>query len=1461
MNRQEKSLAIVHITSHDIAGGASKVAQRLSVSQRNRGHDSKMLVGAKRSSSEQVFTFPLEVDPYILGKCRNEGLLYYELQGSHLLINHPIIKAADIVHLHILHGGYFNPFSLSILSRSKPVIWTLHDMQAFTGHCAHSFDCERWKSGCDECPDLTIYPAIAMDSAHSLWEHKKLIYKHSRFQLAVPSQWLRDKIAMSILRDHPAELIPNGVETQIFRPYNRLEMRGHFRLPEDAILIGGIADHGIYANAFKGGRYAIQAVRSLREKMPNCYFISIGSGGNSGDPHVINIPRIEDESELARLYSTLDIYLLTSIAENCPLVVLEALACGVPVISFATGGVPELVRNKVDGYVVKPKEVSLLTKAMTRVIEDPRLREAFSLNARKRAISSFNHDLIAKKYENLYSRFLERKEERRKIDPIPIERLPKLIQSRTFINSYSLMISFDKLRDKAIVYDKNSSDESKRPLVSAIVSTYNSERFIRGCIEDLEAQTIAGRLEIIVVDSGSEQNEGEIVKEFQKIYSNIHFIRTGERETVYAAWNRGIRIAKGKYITNANTDDRHRKDAFERMVNVLEMSPDVALAYADVLTTETENKTFDHCTGANQYRWYDWNRNILLEKGCFMGPQPMWRREVHDLYGYFDDSLVSSGDYEFWLRISQTYEFLHIGIPLGLYLIRPESIEHNENETKKIEDLEIQRQYLDAVKRKCLIKFQPFDQVKKLVRQIKTIDTGELEIAIRKIEELAGRVAQDTQSNPYWYLKNILLSGASGDHHIELFFQIASGLILENTSWFKEHAIQHTPIGAKKAKRTDIHGVKSENSVFEETCGDVGSVKTCEVIYQGIAPKINSGRYQEAIRELEDLLNIYPEYALAHNDLGVLHYNQGDKGRALAHYEKAAQLSPENITFKKNLADFYYVEMGRIRDALRIYVDILMAHPKDVETLMITGHICISLHQFEDARVFYKRILEIEPWNTEAYDILHNIEQRTAQMDGEKNGKDEASKKERRSQIQTSIQKLNQSNESCREFTYEKLMGQIESLMLSTEINGEVISEALKVRAKLGPMKIDKKSRKTDTVSLCMIVKDEESHLAKCLSNIKPLVDEVIVVDTGSNDRTKDIASVFGARVYDFEWKNDYSEARNFSISHASGNWILILDADEIISPKDYDTFKNIVKKNQEKPVAYSFETRNYTFYANTLGWRPNDGTYPEQEAGVGWFPSTKVRLFQNAIHNRFQFSVHEMVDPAIKRAGEEIIKCRIPIHHYGEVNSGRTGEKAEAYYRIGLEKLDKKREDIAAIRELAVQAGNLKKWEESIILWEKVIAIEPGFAEAYVNMGTANWNLERYDYALEHAKKAIEFGPHIKEGHFNYAISSLLLGNAKEAVVILNKLAGKSPEYLPAQFMLGAAYCCDGRKEEGLRCFEKLRNTPVGPGLCFAFHDLAKRVLSAQKTDYAVSLLDAAIESRNSNEDVVALLNECLGI
>ncbi|MEM2915519.1 MAG: glycosyltransferase [Candidatus Bathyarchaeia archaeon] len=226
--------------------------------------------------------------------------------------------------------------------------------------------------------------------------------------------------------------------------------------------------------------------------------------------------------------------------------------------------------------------------------------------------------------------------------------------------------------------------------VSALVTTYNSEKFLRGLLEDLEGQTIADQTEIIIIDSHSLQNEKAIVEEFQKQFDNIIYFRTDKRETTHKALNRAIKLASGKFLTLACTDDRHRKDAFEQMVKILEEFPDIALVYADCAVTNVENDSFENPHIIGCYKWPDFDPRLLF-RGNFIGPQPMWRRELHEKYGYFDAKMIAAGDYEFWLRMAWNEKFYHIPEVMGLYFMSPQGL---ENKNRKICDQETEQSRL-----------------------------------------------------------------------------------------------------------------------------------------------------------------------------------------------------------------------------------------------------------------------------------------------------------------------------------------------------------------------------------------------------------------------------------------------------------------------------------------------------------------------------------------------------------------------------------------------------------------------------------------------------------------------------------------------------------------------------------------------------------------------------------------------
>jgi len=178
-------------------------------------------------------------------------------------------------------------------------------------------------------------------------------------------------------------------------------------------------------------------------------------------------------------------------------------------------------------------------------------------------------------------------------------------------------------------------------------------------------------------------------------------------------------------------------------------------------------------------------------------------------------------------------------------------------------------------------------------------------------------------------------------------------------------------------QRTDFRGRGSEVRGWTSEIGDPWGRKkgsqSAEGLHSRVQELVNAGRQEEAIQELEKIVERYPDHSLAHNDLGVLYYRNGEKEKTLAHYQQAARLDPENATFQKNLADFYCLEMGELEQGLKIYLRLLEDNPTDIETLLILGDICVSLGKNEDARVFYDRVLDLEPWNMEALRKIETV--------------------------------------------------------------------------------------------------------------------------------------------------------------------------------------------------------------------------------------------------------------------------------------------------------------------------------------------------------------------------------------------------------------------------------------------------------------------------------------------------------
>ncbi len=231
--------------------------------------------------------------------------------------------------------------------------------------------------------------------------------------------------------------------------------------------------------------------------------------------------------------------------------------------------------------------------------------------------------------------------------------------------------------------------------VTAIVSIFRAERFIRGLLDDLEEQTIADELEIIIVDAASDEDERTIIERYQEKNPNIQYVRTGTRVGLYEAWNIGVKLAHGQYLTFANADDRHRPDAFEIMAKELDLHSEVALVYGDNFFTKFANQTFAKHIKCGYKLRPDYCPEIMLS-GCHVGPQPMWRRELHEKIGLFDETFESAGDYEFWCRIGQRFSMKHIHHFIGVYYDNPQGIVNRKKAQSIAETLKIQKDYASA---------------------------------------------------------------------------------------------------------------------------------------------------------------------------------------------------------------------------------------------------------------------------------------------------------------------------------------------------------------------------------------------------------------------------------------------------------------------------------------------------------------------------------------------------------------------------------------------------------------------------------------------------------------------------------------------------------------------------------------------------------------------------------------------
>ncbi len=336
-------------------------------------------------------------------------------------------------------------------------------------------------------------------------------------------------------------------------------------------------------------------------------------------------------------------------------------------------------------------------------------------------------------------------------------------------------------------------------------------------------------------------------------------------------------------------------------------------------------------------------------------------------------------------------------------------------------------------------------------------------------------------------------------------------------------------------------------------------------------------------------------------------------------------------------------------------------------------------------------------------------------------------------------------------------------------------------------------------ISLCMIVKNEEQHLARCLSSCRPVVHDISVLDTGSSDRTPQIAELFGARVRYRAWDGDFSAARNAALEGAQGDWILIMDADERLSLRDHATFTQTVAEH-DAACGFSMVSRNYTLKSSLEGFHANDGQYPEDEAGIGWTESRKVRLFPNCPAIRFAGVVHETVDAAVLQAGLPLVQHPVPIQHYGGLDVAREAEKKLFYYDLGKQKLAQHR-DLKGLYELAVQAADLEYFNEAEQLWREFLRQAPDQAVAWFNLGYVLLQQGQLAEAGQASQRAMALQPDYQAAVANLAVCQFGLLSFKDAAASLAVLREQFHDNATLQLLDQLLRCLQAESCEGVLC------------------------------------------------------------
>ena len=397
---------LLQINSALNKGSTGRIAEQIGALARNRGWETYMIHGARYVNKSDMFTFQV-VSPFEEKLHAVKSLLFDahglgSERGTRKVIEFIKKLQPDIIHLHNLHGYHINYRVLFeyLLTVYIPIVWTLHDCWTMTGHCSHfdAIGCDRWKTECFNCPLRGGYPkSLFIDNSKRNYKLKKNLFTSIPNMTIVPvSQWLGDIVKQSYLKDNPIRVISNGIDVELFSP-KKNDLRARLGLNGKTVILG-------VASAWPKSK-GIKEFISL-SAIPHYKVVMVGVSEKLKKElpsSILAIERTNSQHELASYYSMADVFVNPTYCDTFPTVNLEALACGTPIVTYRTGGSPEIVTNET-GIVVEKGNFVQLISAIEEVRENG--KEFYSVACRKHAVELYNKDRCYQGYINLYVELL-----------------------------------------------------------------------------------------------------------------------------------------------------------------------------------------------------------------------------------------------------------------------------------------------------------------------------------------------------------------------------------------------------------------------------------------------------------------------------------------------------------------------------------------------------------------------------------------------------------------------------------------------------------------------------------------------------------------------------------------------------------------------------------------------------------------------------------------------------------------------------------------------------------------------------------------------------------------------------------------------------------------------------------------------------------------------------------------------